>query len=227
MKKYLLVLFLVVLIVPSVVFASWWNPLSWKIFSFLNKKEVVPQTQLINKEIEKEKKPLDIIETPQEQLNSKEVIPEINETKKVTPVTENKVTQPKKSLEPQIPAKDSSEIDCGRGRDNGVGKPQPEIDCFFNNMINNCKKSKIILGKEAGYHSDILISINQENNSCLISGKTPEGIITCKFPHYSDLDKVESLKATQQERFEAVFGIPMILSFSLQKKSPNCTMEER
>lgn len=29
MKKYILVLFLVVFIIPSVVFASWWNPFSW------------------------------------------------------------------------------------------------------------------------------------------------------------------------------------------------------
>lgn len=34
MKKYLLVV-IALLIVPSVTFASWWNPLSWNIFSFL------------------------------------------------------------------------------------------------------------------------------------------------------------------------------------------------
>lgn len=38
MKKYLSVLLLIVFIVPSVAFASWWNPFSWKIF---HKKEVV------------------------------------------------------------------------------------------------------------------------------------------------------------------------------------------
>ncbi len=35
MKKYLSVLALVILIVPSVAFASWWNPASWSIFSFI------------------------------------------------------------------------------------------------------------------------------------------------------------------------------------------------
>lgn len=33
MKKYILVLLLVILIVPSVVSASWWNPFTWKIFN--------------------------------------------------------------------------------------------------------------------------------------------------------------------------------------------------
>jgi hypothetical protein len=37
MKKYLLILLLVVFIIPSVALASWWNPFSWKIF---HKKEV-------------------------------------------------------------------------------------------------------------------------------------------------------------------------------------------
>ena len=34
MKKYLPVLVMVTLIVPSVAFASWWNPTSWGIWSF-------------------------------------------------------------------------------------------------------------------------------------------------------------------------------------------------
>lgn len=33
MKKYLIILSLSVIIIPSVTFASWWNPLSWKIFN--------------------------------------------------------------------------------------------------------------------------------------------------------------------------------------------------
>ena len=41
MKRYLIVFALLVLIVPSITFASWWNPLSWGIFSFLHKKEIV------------------------------------------------------------------------------------------------------------------------------------------------------------------------------------------
>ena len=33
MKKYILILFLVILIIPSIALASWWNPFSWKIFN--------------------------------------------------------------------------------------------------------------------------------------------------------------------------------------------------
>jgi hypothetical protein len=33
MKKYLITLLLLALITPSVAFASWWNPFSWKIFN--------------------------------------------------------------------------------------------------------------------------------------------------------------------------------------------------
>ena len=33
MKKYLIAIFLLALITPSVAFASWWNPFSWKVFN--------------------------------------------------------------------------------------------------------------------------------------------------------------------------------------------------
>ena len=39
MKKYILVSFLVVLVLPSLALASWWNPFSWGIF---NKKTQTP-----------------------------------------------------------------------------------------------------------------------------------------------------------------------------------------
>lgn len=228
MKKYLTVLLLLVLIVPSVTFASWWNPFTWKIFSFLKKKEV-PPAQLINKDVIKEdsKQSTNTSESFTEQLDSNQIVPETENIEKVIPVIENKVIQTENTLEFQPPAKNSSLVDCGRGKANGVGQPQPEIDCFFFNMINNCKESKIILGKESGYHSDILISINKEKDSCLISGETTESIITCKFPPYTDLDKKELLKSSQQERFENVFMIPMGLSFSLEKKTSNCTLQQK
>ena len=38
--KYILVLLLVIFITPSLAFASWWNPGSWRFFDFLHKKEV-------------------------------------------------------------------------------------------------------------------------------------------------------------------------------------------
>lgn len=61
MKKYISVLFLLVLIIPSIAFASWWNPFSWKVF---NKKEVTPQIQ-----IEVQKTPEEKIGELQKQLD--------------------------------------------------------------------------------------------------------------------------------------------------------------
>lgn len=48
MRKYITFLLLLVFIVPSVAFASWWNPLSWKVFSFLHKKEPAKVQDLNN-----------------------------------------------------------------------------------------------------------------------------------------------------------------------------------
>jgi hypothetical protein len=42
MKKYISVLFLLTFIIPSIAFASWWNPFTWKIFQ----KEQVSQVQV-------------------------------------------------------------------------------------------------------------------------------------------------------------------------------------
>lgn len=36
MKKYLLVLLLVIFIIPSIAFASWWNPFTWHWFAHKN-----------------------------------------------------------------------------------------------------------------------------------------------------------------------------------------------
>ncbi|MCX6753008.1 MAG: hypothetical protein NTW62_01515 [Candidatus Nomurabacteria bacterium] len=45
MKKYLAVLFLMVFIVPSIAFASWWNPLSWfNSWNFHKKTDVINVT---------------------------------------------------------------------------------------------------------------------------------------------------------------------------------------
>src|ERR1035437_10190450 len=44
MKKYLLII-VALSIVPSVTFASWWNPLTWNIFSL---HQTNPQAQIIN-----------------------------------------------------------------------------------------------------------------------------------------------------------------------------------
>lgn len=81
MKKYLIVLLLLVLIIPSVTFASWWNPLSWKIFSFLNKKEQPKAEQDIEQKSSDEK-----IAELQKQLDELKTEKEI-ETKSITKET--------------------------------------------------------------------------------------------------------------------------------------------
>lgn len=48
MKKYLSVSFLVILVIPSIALASWWNPLSWFNNWSFHKQEIIPQTQVIN-----------------------------------------------------------------------------------------------------------------------------------------------------------------------------------
>ena len=66
MKKYLITLLLAIFIIPSMAFASWWNPFTWKVF---NKKEVTSQT--INSHTENPK-PKSQVVVP--------IAPEINKT---------------------------------------------------------------------------------------------------------------------------------------------------
>jgi hypothetical protein len=47
MKKHIAVILLIVFITPSIALASWWNPFTWKVFSFNNKKEVPVEIQKI------------------------------------------------------------------------------------------------------------------------------------------------------------------------------------
>lgn len=83
MKKYIAVLFLIMFIAPSVAFASWWNPFTWKIFK---KKEPVPQVQVIN--TEKEKTPEEKIAELQKQLDELK-----NENKSIEPSKETDATK--------------------------------------------------------------------------------------------------------------------------------------
>lgn len=89
MKKYLSVLFLIVFIVPSVAFASWWNPFSWKVFSFLHKKEV-PRVQVEVQKTPEEKindlqKQLDDLKN-QQPVSAPATTPAVKEVKKTAPV---------------------------------------------------------------------------------------------------------------------------------------------
>jgi len=61
MKKYISVLFLLTFIIPSIAFASWWNPFTWKVF---HKKEITPNVQ-----VEIQKTPEEKISELQKQLD--------------------------------------------------------------------------------------------------------------------------------------------------------------
>src|ERR1035437_9042679 len=71
MKKYLLVLLLRVFIIPSILFASWWNPLSWFNKSDSTIKQVQPK-QSVN------------TQTPQENVIEKPTIQEKTVVKTIT-----------------------------------------------------------------------------------------------------------------------------------------------
>ncbi len=64
MKKYLLFLFLIAFILPSIALASWWNPFSWFGGWSFNKTEVAPPVQ-----VEKQKTPEEQIAELQKQLD--------------------------------------------------------------------------------------------------------------------------------------------------------------
>lgn len=102
MKKSLLVLFLIVFIVPSVALASWYNPFSWEIWNnIFHKKEVTPQTQVINQPINTE-----LVD------NSTVTTSMTKEVKNDTPVVDNSNAQ-KKEAQAKIDAelKAKAELD--------------------------------------------------------------------------------------------------------------------
>jgi hypothetical protein len=77
MKKYILAIFLTILIIPSVVSAAWWNPFSWFNFSFFQKVET---SQSI---ISTTTAPSNIFDTSKEKLIENKII---DKTPKETPV---------------------------------------------------------------------------------------------------------------------------------------------
>ena len=98
MKKYLSILFLIAFIVPSIVFASWWNPFSWFNNWTFHKTEIAPQVQVDTKTPEEKinelQKQLD--ELKNQQLDSTSTTTPVLEDKKIVPKTDNltKVVKP-------------------------------------------------------------------------------------------------------------------------------------
>lgn len=90
MKKYLLVLLLIVFIVPSVALASWWNPFSWFNGWTFHKTEVAPPVQTEtqktpDEQIKDLQKQVDDLKKQQPDTTSSETTPPTKEVKKTTP----------------------------------------------------------------------------------------------------------------------------------------------
>ena len=78
--KYILVLLLVIFITPSLAFASWWNPGSWRFFDFLHKKEVqISQVQPVVVDKNYEDK-INELQRQIEELKSSKIEPSVNTT---------------------------------------------------------------------------------------------------------------------------------------------------
>lgn len=87
---------LAIILIPQVTFASWWNPLTWKIFK---KRESAPQIQVLN--TEKEKTQEEKISELQKQLNelkNKEKATVNATQKQTTSTTKKETTQEVKTL---------------------------------------------------------------------------------------------------------------------------------
>lgn len=88
MKKYLLILFLIVFIIPSIALASWWNPFSWKIFQ---KKQTVHQAQ-------EQKTPEEKINELQKQIDDLKSNVNSNSTNTEKKISINKETENKNKI---------------------------------------------------------------------------------------------------------------------------------
>ena len=86
MKKYILTLFAIILIIPSIALASWWNPFSWGIFHKTQTPIVTPTTNT-----EPAKTPEEKISDLQKQLDD---LKKQQPATTTTPTVKNKKTVP-------------------------------------------------------------------------------------------------------------------------------------
>jgi multidrug efflux pump subunit AcrA (membrane-fusion protein) len=97
MKKYLISLLLIVFILPSVAFASWYNPFSWFNGWTFHKTEVAPQS------------PVETQKTPEEKIN--DLQKQLDDLKKQQPVSTSTTTTPAvKKIKKAVPVIDNSAI---------------------------------------------------------------------------------------------------------------------
>lgn len=114
MKKYLPVLFLVIMVIPSVAMAAWWKPRTWKIFQ---RKELVTQ-----KQVEVQKTPEEKINELQKQLDDLKNQQPTSATNTVSPVVKNGVKK-------TIPVIDNSAVI--KAEVEAQAKIQAELDALI------------------------------------------------------------------------------------------------
>ncbi|MEI7688559.1 MAG: thioredoxin domain-containing protein [Candidatus Nomurabacteria bacterium] len=101
MKKYISILLLVIFIVPSIAFASWWNPASWGIFGFLHKKES-KQTQVLDSKNYEEK--INELQKQIEELKSKNTSQNLSSSSSTVSISDEVKAQVAKELKIQAAA---------------------------------------------------------------------------------------------------------------------------
>ncbi|MFZ2621109.1 MAG: hypothetical protein WAX85_01265 [Minisyncoccia bacterium] len=106
MKKYLFVSLVIILIIPSVTFAAWWNPFTWSIFQRAPKVEVQKTEQVSTTTAPKDNSEIDALKQEIADLKNQVNQPK-PETKKVTtttkpPVTTKVAETPKVTVTPTV-----------------------------------------------------------------------------------------------------------------------------
>lgn len=217
MKKFILVLFLLIMIIPSIALASWWNPFSWKIF---HKKEIVVPTLTIQ--------PTSVNTEEIQQLKK-----EIEELKnQVSPTKEASITPTIKKIAPtgNIPISKGVDTATTSSKDFcpniiGIQSKVPD-NMFIYGTYNECLTAEEV--------NIIAEKISEAKNKEIESQKSPDPVFSqeCEDANnnlrriQSKIDKIENLSdratATVNEIYPAQSEVRIAcgLGISTQKLEP-------
>jgi hypothetical protein len=205
MKKYISVLFLLVFIIPSVAFASWWNPFSWKIF---HKKEVAPQTQIniqknSDEKINELQKQLDDLKNEKEISTiktTKEVV-QNSQTKKYIDILSNKLIEAYSIDKTRIKFLDSS-IKSETNFANGLNNLILEDNSYRNNItdpsllkLNDFLTSLYVDGKKISesYIEMEEVSMKNEKEGIISLEKLLSGISQKEYISEGEFNELNSI----------------------------------
>lgn len=132
MKKYLLSLFLIMFVVPSIASASWWNPISW-----FSKNEPKETGVLIEETL-----PSPVILAPTEITKELEVPQATQDTKVIERIVEKPVIQTIKVQDPALQAQINSLVSENTSLKNQIDKLTKANNSLSNDLI-SCEESSI------------------------------------------------------------------------------------